>query len=265
MCIETDLNQEVLEYQQTGDSKPLLDKYQNFINKYLRMFAHDVIDFENYDLRYFLSCYLKDKNDIRSLRRGKYHSQEIKSRAYGILHRLKKAFVQHEYNHHHRYHEIESELIVPFLHLAKRFKGTGDFSKYLYGAYRFELKRHLDQLLVTMRDIEDIFFYDSIYSNGIEALEEKMDQPFSIELDDDLKLNDPNWLLGFTAAAPFDSFTREERLILAKYYYEEYTDKEIGQLIGRNPKSINRVRNNLKVKLEKRIHRGEVKWIRLSL
>lgn len=249
----------LVEYQLTSNSTPLIEAYRNYTKKYLRMFTKDVIDFEDYDSRDFLCCYMPDKEDVIALRRGKYHSRETKAKAYSVLHRLQKAFIYHDRE------EVQHELIIPFLVIAGRFKGNPEeFSRYVYGAYRYELKRHIDEVMKNVRDIPDIYYFDSPYEKNIE---DKRDS--TIVMDDDLSLNDPNWLTGKTAGAPFDSLTREERLIMAKYYFETIdgkrvnTDKKIGQLLGKNPKSIHRIRNRVKEKLRKQIESGEIKWMKL--
>jgi DNA-directed RNA polymerase specialized sigma24 family protein len=254
-----DSDKQVMHYQKTGDAEPLIQKYANFLNKYYRLLAEETIDFSNYDIRYFISCYIADKQ-IRAGLRGKYYSNKHKAMAYQVLKQIKQAFEGYSKQ------EIKHELIIILLKCAKRYQPEGKtFTKYLYRSFRYGLIRRIDKLLKNKSVDTSVHYFDEVHEgiNWEEQSIERMDQKLKIELDEDLALNDPLWLKGEKADNPFKQLTREERLILAKYYYEEYTDKQIGQLLGRNPKSIHRIRKRCVRKLEDMIRRGEIKWIRL--
>jgi DNA-binding CsgD family transcriptional regulator len=256
-----DADKEVIQYQQTGDATQLLKKYDNFIKKYYQLITTGDINFQNYDIRMFLSYFLPDPELRKELRKGKYHSRKCKKEAKNAAEQIKHAFSELSKE------EILHELIVLFLKCAQKYQKKGTtFSKYLYNAYRHELKRKVLELWKQNKPNRTIYYFDSVYKNQKQESEDqliqKIEAPFRIELDEDLVLNHPLWLKGYYANDPFKQFTREERLILAKYYYEEYTDKEIGRLLGRNPKSIHRIRKRLITKLENMARRGEIKWIR---
>lgn len=238
----------VEEFQQSNNSEALLLQYQPFINKYMMLFTSSTIPFKYYDIRYFLSFYLKDKEDMRSLRRGKYHSKEDISNANRITTYLKQAFEGYEDE------EIYHELIIPFLECAKRYKFEGrTFNAYLYRTYKYALMRHINSLLFNRFTIQDVSMQTPEQSI-LDQLSEKEEEPqLKIELDDLLSLNHPLWLAGVDTKEPFKQFTREERLILVKYYMEKNTDKEIGRLVGRNRRSINRSRLRAIRKLENEV------------
>lgn len=229
----------------------LIKKYHNFLNKYYVMFAEGVINFENYDLRYFLSCYLKDKEDRRSLRKGKYHSKEDIANAYHVLKYLKKAFIG--FNNKEIYHE----LLIPFLKCVNDYQEKNShFKNYLYKTYKYNLMRHLNTLLFKRHGyIESEKFFVSFPKDE----EEKEN---TLVMDPGLELHHPLWLKGETARDPFNKFTREERLILIKYYLESKTDKEIGRLIGKSRKYINRKRNKIVNDIKEKLDRKEIKWAR---
>ena len=114
MCYSNDSEKQVFQYQKTGNSETLIDVYKNFLLKYYRVFANEHVDFANYDLRYFISCYMKDVTERRSLRRGKFRSNETKAKAYRIIHNLRKAFSKHQTNKDVLKDEIFCELLIPF-------------------------------------------------------------------------------------------------------------------------------------------------------
>ena len=230
------------------------------------LFAKEKIDFNSYEIRYFLSCYMNNKKERQSIRRGKYQKGKDKAKAYKILNNLCQAFAFHEINEDLEKDEIYHELLIPFLEIAHKYKNQGkSFGSYLKASYKFELKRHLDYMLNHRRKKNQLFYYDDVYNeqeNFEETCIEKINPSFIVHLDEDLVLNDPQWIQGKTASYPFDQLTIQQRLILAKYYYEGYTDKEIGQLIGRNLKSINRIRKKLECRIRSLIQKGEIKYIK---
>ena len=245
----------VFEYQNTGDSSKLVSQYKNFLNKYTSLLWNDAIDFSNYDVRCFLACFIDDKELRTNLRKGKFHSSETKKAAQQVLQGLRFKIRNHSFN------ELRSELIIPFLSCASMYKSQGrSFQKYLYVAYKYELKRHLDSIKLDMMDRQGVMYIDIA-----DETEWKDDVPeeLVIHFDKGLELNDPGWIHGDKANEPFSSLKPHERYIMAKYYFERYTDKEIAKMLPYNPKSIHRIRMRIKRKLQDMYHRGEIKWIRL--
>lgn len=251
--LKRDTESLVKDYQEGHDGEELLSKFNNFLNKYHQLLYHGVIDFNNYDIRSFLSCYLKDKEERSSLLKGKYHSTQDVTNGYKISKYLQQAFKNYSAA------EVFHELVIPFLECAKRYKDMNKgFASYLYNSYRYELVRHINSIL--FQRFNEIYPLNHDVNFEI-ILEEDMDR-LQIDMDDDLVLNHPEWLSGKTAEPPFQQLTRQDRLILIKYYMEDYTDKEIGRLVGRHRKSINRTRLRVVEQLKKEIMKGEIKWIR---
>ncbi|KAF2421740.1 sigma-70 family RNA polymerase sigma factor [Bacillus subtilis] len=245
----------VFEYQNTGDSSKLVSQYKNFLNKYTSLLWNDTIDFSNYDIRCFIACYIEDKEVRVNLRRGKFHSSETKKTAQQVLQKLRFKFRNHSFN------ELQSELIIPFLSCATMYKPQGrSFEKYLYVAYKFELKRYLDTLKLDALDRQGVMYIDIAEES---EWKESIPDELIIQFDTDLELNDPEWIYGDKASEPFASLKPHERYIMAKYYFERYTDKEIAKMLPYNPKSIHRIRMRIKRKIQDMYYEGEIKWIRL--
>ncbi|MCD7910905.1 sigma-70 family RNA polymerase sigma factor [Bacillus velezensis] len=245
----------VFEYQNTGDSSKLVPQYKNFLNKYISLLWNDTIDFNNYDIRCFIACFIEDSEIRMNLRRGKFHSNETKKTAQQVLHRLRFKIRNHSFD------ELQSELIIPFLSCAAMYKSQGrSFEKYLYVAYKYELKRHLDALKLDILDRQGVLYIDVAEEND---WKEKMPEELIIHFDTDLELNDPRWIYGDKASKPFSCLKPHERYIMAKYYFERYTDKEIAKMLPYNPKSIHRIRMRVKRKILDMYQKGEINWIRL--
>lgn len=259
-------DQYVLDYQATGISDPLIKQFKNFLNKYSSMISNENIDFSNYDVRSFLSCYVKEREIKSNLKRGRFHSSKTVETAYRVLRYVKWALRKHKPQ------EVEAEILIPFLRCARSYQQKGKtFSSYLYQTYRYELKRHIDSLTVDILDQEGVLFFDVWHDDydwevvDIDSQLLQLDR-FNLndlEMDEGLELSHPDWIHKDKSLPPFDTFKSHERYILVKYYYENYTDKEIARMLPYNPKSIHRIRMRLVNQLMKMYQEGELRWIRL--
>jgi len=263
----------VLEYQQTGNSQPLIDSYRNYILKYYKMFRYKIIDFDNYDIRRFLSCYIRSKDITRNLRRGpKYHKSETIAAAYRVLQRISRVFDGYELfdppsDNEMPYDELFSELVMVFLECARDYKEQGvGFKRYLYKTYRYRLKKHIDSKLFDAGDAERGGYKDAFFSKKIVPFSEEIinrtEQPLPIRQELHADLNNENWFLGYGCGEPFKSMTYRQRRILVEYYECGYSDKEIARSIGLNPVYIGQIRRELVQRLRSMRLKGEIKWLR---
>jgi RNA polymerase sigma factor (sigma-70 family) len=249
-------------YQETGQCEELIQAYQNFIQKYHDMFVTGVIDFTNYDLRKFLACYIDNKDLVRSLCRGKFHSREVIVKAHEVLRRIRKAFTGYEPD------EIYHELLILFLECAKNYEDIGkNFSGYLFHSYRYHLKRWIDNRLLDAIDETNETYKESLEINDDDSIEDSMEityvnRPFKVDVHEQMDLNNVLWLNGIVCGELFKDFTYTERYILVKLYQDHLSVKEIAQLTGLNPFSIYKIRRRLVSKLNEKRRNGEIKWMR---
>lgn len=250
----------VLQYQETGNSEPLVKQYSNFINKYHKLFTTKQIDFSNYDIRRFLACYIKEKEIIKDLCREKYHSKKAIKQAYKVLDIISKAF--EDYSEEDIYHE----LLIPFLSCAKQYKQKGkSFNRYLYHTYRYKLKKLIDEKLFDATDRYNLNYCDMYYKcERVPFYDLVADKPYPVEIDNNMDLNNILWLSGSVGDDIFKNLTYMERYILVKAYEESLTDIEIARLTGYHPRSIYRIRKRIKKYLMDLQKKGEIKWIKLS-
>jgi DNA-directed RNA polymerase specialized sigma24 family protein len=253
-------DEQVLNYQETGNSEKLVEQFHNFLNKYLYMLTSDNVDYSNYDLRCFLATFVQNKEVRKSLRRGKFHSKESVAVARKTLDYLRFKLRNHNQD------ELYAELVIPLLHCAQRYQPIGrSFEKYLYRAYKFYLKRHLDTIQLDAMDTYGTLYYGQ-FEEEIELLDELQEEQMFVlnpELDEGMELTDPRWISGKDCSEAFTPLKAHERYILAKYYYEKNTDKEIARMLPYNPKSIHRIRMRLREHFMDLYNQGELKWIRL--
>lgn len=260
MYCSNELDQQVLYFQQTGDSTPLIEEYQQFLLNYYHLFVYGNPKFiRNASVYKFLNLYIKKtEEDYVNMRTQKEKIDYV-------IRMLHGRFANYVRNKDLNKDEMYRELLIPFLSIAKKYVQQPDksFMNYVAGAYHFELYHHIKEMMISVDQQYQIPYDDYYNGNGFEHEEiVESTEEIIIDLDEDLKLNHPDWLTGKKASEPFKSMTTMERLILVKYYNEDYTDKMIGRLVGRNLKSINRVRNRLLTKLENHLEKGELaKWM----
>lgn len=246
---------QIFKYQRTGESDELINQYANFLHKYYALIQFNSIDFSNYDIRCFLACYIADEAVGKELRRGKSLSPETVTIAYKALQSIRHKL------RNHTYEELKHELLIPFLQVAQRYKQLQvGFDKYLYKAYKYVLKRHLDDMKWDALDHSGLMYKDTAIEGDFE---EVVYDEFTLEMDEAYELCDPRWIHGNKSRKPFADLKSHERYILVKYYYESHTDKEIARMLPYNPKSIHRIRTRLVKQFKELYTQGELKCLRI--
>ncbi|WP_067923670.1 sigma-70 family RNA polymerase sigma factor [Alicyclobacillus shizuokensis] len=246
----------VLRYQQTGDCAGLIEAYRPYIEKFQRMFLTGDIDFGNYDIRRFLACYISDKETVRSLCRGKYHSKQAIQEAYRVLEKIRRVFDGYESD------ELFHELLIPFLTCARCYEPSGKtFSQYLYSCFRYRLKRLIDERLL---DTNGEMAYWDMHEPASEALEDELDldRPEYMDPSEPVDLHSLLWLNGTLCGDTFRDLTYTERYILVKAYEDGLDERAIAQLTGLHHRSVYRIRKRLIEHFRNLRDKGELKWIR---
>lgn len=256
----------VLKYQQTGDSTELLQAYELFIKKYVRLLYRGVIDYRNYDIRRFITCFIPDPELVKNLRRGQFHSAEAKRKAQKVAFMIKQVFNGYDPG------EIKSELVILFLECASSYKEVGStFSNYLFNCFRYRLKRVIDSKMFGDSTVEEYSFKDAIhYSSDSELPEDLLIEEnwLGVEPEDQHDLQDPIarklWLDGITSGPLFKdpALSKSERLVLILAYEDGLDDKQIAQMTGMHHKSIYRIRKRLVDHFREIRRNGDMKWLR---
>lgn len=228
-------------YQKYKQSQPLINCFELMFKKYTILFKDKIIDFHDYNQRFFISFYLKEKKDRSNFRKGSYHAKELVRKAYRVLDLIRPAF--------EGVANIYGELIIPFLQCAEHYKIKSSFQNYIYIAYKYYLKRHIDQLIKS---------YLSFHTRNLPMAQEniiKLEESLKIypqstlqlDLDNDLALTHPDWINGKLAQYPFNQLNSLERRILVETYTntEAKTDRDIAIIVGYHPKSISRIRKKV--------------------
>ncbi|QHW35836.1 hypothetical protein GZH47_33635 (plasmid) [Paenibacillus rhizovicinus] len=266
-------------YQASGKSDDLVAAYKYFILKYYMLFRKKHIDFENYDIRQFMSCYIRNPEHVKSLRRGpKYQSAEARAAAYRMLSLIVKVFEDYDWARiplDYRdseikdfipYDDLYNELVMIFLGCAKDYVDQGaGFQRYVYKTFRYRLKHHIDAKMYDASDSSST--YSDMMQAGqrvpfVDSLMDTIENPLQLDPDIQDDLNNENWFNGYGNGDLFKDLSYMQRRVLVKYYECGYKDKDIARDIGYNPVYIGKVRRDLVEHFRDMRKRGEIKWLR---
>jgi DNA-directed RNA polymerase specialized sigma24 family protein len=262
----------VRHYQETGECEQLVQTFHNYLMKYYKLFTAGEINLDNYDLRKFLCCFIKNEQIRKELIRGKYQTKNAISQAFHTVQYIRRAFNGYEtYKQSHKdypFDEVYRELVIIFLDCAKRYKDQGkSFKRYLYHAYRYHLKDFVNSKLFDGAN-KSSKYVDMYASNDLKPLDEAIDKesydnhyPFEIDKHTDLSSN-ILWLNGINCNELFEDLSYIERYILVKAFLDNKSDKEIAQLTGLHPLSVYRIKKRLIDHYRELRGRGAIKWIR---
>jgi hypothetical protein len=270
----------VKQYKETGKSEELLNAYRFFLLKYYMMFRRKQIDFENYDIRQFLACYIRNPEYVRSLRRGpKYHSADARAAAYRMLYRIVKVFEGYDWAKIPKdytdtevkdfipYDDLYNELAMVFLTCAWDYEDQGvGFHRYIYKMFRYRLKHHIDSKMYDAGDSGNANYSDMMHAGQrvpfVESLIDSMERPLQLQEELETDLNNENWFNGYGCGELFKDLSYAQRKILVKFYECGYKDKEIAKEVGYNPVYLGQIRRDLVEQFRDKWKRGEIKWLR---
>lgn len=246
----------VMEYQETRQSDILLEKYEDFLNRYYYMLVCGIVDFSHYDVREFLSYYI----DEDPLREDLLANQNPSSKVRDKISKMLGAIRSHMKIHSDE--DIQVELQIIFLDIASTYRRMGkSFDAYLHKSFGGRLKSRLNQIINDVLSKSDVI-YNKFWQYEYTPLKEENENA-TYEMYDDLQLNDPRWIHGNLSTGVFESLKNHERFILAKYYFEGRKDKEIARLLPYNVKSISRIRIRIKKKFFEMYYKGELICLRM--
>lgn len=203
----------------------LLEIFTPFFHKYLSIITTGDIKWNNPEQRLFVSMFMETKE----LRHSLYGRNAInKDLRQAIAQRFN--FIKETYGHYEE-EEIITDLHLLFFILAKRYKKTNrSFCCYLYNAYRFEVFRHIQKLL---RNPLNIHYRSISYDteNEIREIAYECDMEERISTTP-TGMPSVTWIFGQNCSEEFADLTPLERKIIAKYYIEQKTDRQIAKELG---------------------------------
>lgn len=258
--LEEEEMQKLLTDAQAGSQKAqlkLLEVFDNYLAKYVALLYHGKYNLSEYDVRRFISLYVKDGTVRGYLMRNKLspsghkHVQECLR---GITY-MTQRYGDEE--------DVIQTVNMAFLHCVSVYKrrGTIPFQGFLYSYYFYVLKKMVDQFLIdqlgrkTFPLISDEDSSDSDFDGDdkpqgftappIPGVEEII---YTEEIDE-------LWVAGDKAYGPFADLNIQERQLLKWRYVDKERSSEIANRITEHQNTVRENFNRIKQKIREAIER----------
>lgn len=213
----------------------LIEKFFPLIKKYCTLLKTGLIDWNDKEMKLFVSNFISDKSLRQALKRKKQRAY-YRSEIYNSFNFIKETYGQLSET------EITSDLQTLLLVMAKRYKQMNrNFCSYVYNVYRYEVCRFIkdfikDPLNITYKQFE---YEDCINGN----IDNDIDNSYEDNYYEDLTgIPNSDWVLGKNCSDTFLNLTPLDRKILIKYYLEEWKDKQIADFFGMHINTVNQRR-----------------------
>lgn len=216
-------------------SEFLLNRFSPLFKKYMSLMRHGQIDFNDTEMKQFISLFIDDKSLKRALGRKK-QSTEFKAGIYKNFNFILETYgtLSDE--------DILSDLQMCFLTLCKRYKQVGkNFCAYVYNSYRYEVARHIKNFIKNPINIQyKILQYEDCINGDVDM---KINLCYEDKyLDEESDLPDYKWINGTECSYIFKDLSTIQRIIIIKYYLEDWNDRQIAEFTGLHINTINQKR-----------------------
>lgn len=211
-------------------AEELLERFKPLFKKYCTLIKTGNINYADKEMKNFVTSFIEDNELKKALKRPKQNAvfkKDINSKfkfvveTYGLL----------------PDEDIMLDLQMIFLIIAKRYKQMGrSFCGYIYNAYRFEVSRHIKKYIKNPVNIPYKMVEYTDYINNSEA------SYYEDEYETQLDIPDLKWINGEDCSQAFKSLSHIERLILVKYYLDEWNDRQMSEHFGIHINTVNQKR-----------------------
>lgn len=217
----------------------LLKVFNNFLTKYSSMLYYGKYNLNDYDIRRFISLFVKDPGTRFALMKQKFNSEVIKNinEIMRGIHYMAKRYGDEE--------DIQQTVNMTFFQCIDRYerKGPIPFSGFLYSYFFYLLKKNVDTFLIDQLgrktfplladdaggDSDD---EDSHIGFKADPVEYSMEQMLAADNIDEF------WVLGENNMPPFDRLNVQERQLLRWRYVEGLRSSKISQMINEHPNTV---------------------------
>lgn len=213
----------------------LLSRFFPLIKKYMSLIRHGQIDFNDIEMKQFISLFIDDINLKRALGRKK-QSTAFKAGIYKNFNFILETYgaLPDE--------DIMSDLQLCFLALCKRYKQVGkNFCAYVYNSYRYEVARHIKNFIKNPINVQYKMLHYEDCMNGEEDILADL-QYEDTYYENETDLPDNTWINGTECSEPFKKLSTIQRIIIVKYYLEDWNDRQIAEFTGLHINTINQKR-----------------------
>lgn len=233
------------------DQAELLKVFNNFLTKYITLLYHGKYNLNDYDIRRFVSLFVKDANTRFSLMKNKVTGQVFKNvqEVMRGIHYMSRRYGDEE--------DIRQTVYMTFFQCIDRYerKGSIPFSGFLYSYFFYLLKKNVDTFLIDQLGRKTFPLLDDESSSddtdeapviGFKAdpIEYSIEQMLAADKIDEF------WILGDKCTSPFDRLTIQERQLLKWRYIDGQRSSELSLKINEHPNTIREHLSKIKVKLK---------------
>jgi len=233
----------------------LLKVFSNFLTKYISLLYYGKFNLNDYDIRRFISLFIKDSGTRFALMKNKINGSNMRviNECMRGIHYMAKRYGDEE--------DIRQTVYMTFFQCIGRYerkdsaKGPIPFSGFLYSYFFYLLKKNVDTFLIDQLGRKKFPLLDDDATNdegdenyviGFKAdpVEYSMEQLLAADKIDEF------WVLGEKNIAPFDRLTVQERQLLKWRYVDGQRSSEISQKVNEHPNTVREHLSKIKNKVK---------------
>jgi len=223
----------------------LLKVFNNFLTKYVTMLFSGKYSYSDYDIRRFISLFVKDTFVRYALMKNKLNQagyKHVNECISGILYMVKRYCTEED---------VQQTVRLTFFQCINRYekkeseKGPIPFSAFLYSYFLYLLKKNVDTMLIDqlgrktfpLVTQDDMSGESDSDENGIAGAYvdtqqyANIDTPFSSEIDE-------FWVLGNETDAIFSRLSVQERQLIKWRFIDNKRSSEIALKITEHPNTV---------------------------
>ena len=246
-----------------SSQEEILKVFSNFLTKYISLLYYGKYNLSDYDIRRFISLFIKDPFIRFSLMKNKINNNTMKAvnETMRGIHYMTKRYGDEE--------DIRQTVHMTFFQCINRYerkdsaKGPIPFSGFLYSYFFYLLKKNVDTFLIdqlgrkTFPLLDDEATNDESDENYVVGF--KAD-PIDISMEQMLATDkiDQFWVLGEKTQSPFDQLTVQERQLLKWRYVDGKRSSQISQTINEHPNTVREHLTKIKEKVKNIIKEQDI-------
>jgi len=221
------------------DQEELLKVFNNFLSKYSALLYYNRFNLNDYDIRRFISLFIKDPFTRFALRKNNVTGQAMKDvqECMRGINYMARRYGDEE--------DIRQTVDMTFFQCIARYerKGSIPFSGFLYSYFFYLLKKNVDTFLIDQlgrktfpliadEPSSDDDSEDSYVGFRADPVEMTVEEMLSTDKIDEF------WVLGEKNSPPFDKLSVQERQLLKWRYIDGHRSSQISQKINEHPNTV---------------------------
>jgi hypothetical protein len=239
--LEEEDMQELIAKAKSGSGKhqqEILNVFDNFLKKYVSLIYLGKYNLNDYDIRRFVSLFIKDPSLRFRVMKNKMNSstargvQEVMN---GIQYMVKRYCTEED---------VRQTIDMTFFQCIQRYerKGPIPFSGFLYSYFFYLLKKNVDLFLIDQLGRKTFMLLgddEELDDENTGVIGFKAD-PVTFSMEQMLSVDEINsyWVLGQNVMPPFDILSIQERQLLKWKYVDGKKSSEISDKINEHPNTV---------------------------